>query len=72
MSNLVLSYMSKWFSANELLLNLNQTNIMTFIGNNLPHCALSSSIGCKGKCTEGNVSKKFFVLQIYNWLIGRF
>jgi hypothetical protein len=54
--------MSKWFAANELLLNLAQMIITTFIWNNLPCCALSSAIGCKIKYTEGTISTKFFGL----------
>jgi len=46
-SNLVLSYVSKWFAANDLLLILDQMNIITIIGNNFPRCALSNPIGLK-------------------------
>lgn len=65
-SNLVLYYVSKWFAANDLILD--QINIITITRNNFPCCALSNPIGCKGKCTEGTVSSKFFGLWIYNWL----
>jgi len=61
-SNLVLSYMSEWFAANDFLLNLDQMNIITIIRNNFPCCALSSLVGCKGKCKAGTVSTKFFGL----------
>jgi len=61
-SNLVLSYMSEWFAANDFLLNLDQMNIITIIRNNFPRCALSSPVGCKGKCKAGTVSTKFFGL----------
>jgi hypothetical protein len=67
-SILLLSYVSQWFAANDLLLNLDQINIITIRRNNFPRCALSSPIDCKGKCTEGTVSTKFFGLWIYNWL----
>jgi hypothetical protein len=46
-SNLVMSYVSKWFAANDLLLILDQMNIITIIRNNFPCCALSSPIGLK-------------------------
>jgi len=61
-SLLVLSYMSEWFAANDFLLNLDQMNIITIIRNNFPCCALSSLVGCKGKCKAGTVSTKFFGL----------
>jgi hypothetical protein len=61
-SNLVLSYVSKWFAASDLLLILDQINIITIIKNNFPHYALSSPIGCKGKWAGGTVSTKFFGL----------
>jgi hypothetical protein len=39
-ANLVLIRMIEWFTANKLVLNLDKTNIMKFITNNSPHCAL--------------------------------
>jgi hypothetical protein len=33
--------MSKWFAANKLALNLDKTNIITFITNNTPQYPLS-------------------------------
>jgi hypothetical protein len=33
-SNIVLSHMSTWFTANKLALNLDKTNIIKFISNN--------------------------------------
>jgi hypothetical protein len=54
--------MSEWFAANDFLLNLDQMNIITIIRNNFPCCALSSFVGCKGKCKAGTVSTKFFGL----------
>jgi hypothetical protein len=35
-TNIVLSHMSKWFTSNKLVLNLHNTNIITFITNNSP------------------------------------
>jgi len=61
-SNLVLSFVNKWFAANDFFLNVYQMNIITIIRNNFPRCALSSPIGCKGKCTEGTANTKFFSL----------
>jgi hypothetical protein len=39
--------MIEWFAANELVPNLEKTNMMKFVMNNSPHCALT--IGYKGK-----------------------
>jgi hypothetical protein len=39
MPNIVLSHMSKWFTANKLALNLDKTNIIKFITNNSPQCS---------------------------------
>ena len=39
-SNLVLSYIIKWFPANNLVLNFDKTNIMKFITKNSSHSAL--------------------------------
>jgi hypothetical protein len=46
--------MSKWDPAYKLILNLDETNAIKFITNNLPHCELS--IGCKEKYIEGTVN----------------
>jgi hypothetical protein len=35
-SNTVLSHMSKWFTSNEFVLNLDKTNIITFLTNKSP------------------------------------
>ena len=40
-ANAVLAHIIKWFSANKLVLNLGKTNIMKFVTNNLPYCALT-------------------------------
>jgi methyl coenzyme M reductase alpha subunit len=42
--------MSKWFAANRLALNLDETNIIKFTANNYPQHALNT--GYNGKCTE--------------------
>jgi hypothetical protein len=36
LSNRILSHMSKWFAANKLALNLDKTNIITFITKHSP------------------------------------
>jgi len=38
--NVVLAHIIEWFSANKLVLILGKTNIMKFVTNNLPYCAL--------------------------------
>jgi hypothetical protein len=40
MSNIVLSRMSKWFTANKVALNPDKSNVITFIGNNSAQYAL--------------------------------
>jgi hypothetical protein len=40
-AKLVLAHTIGYFSANNLVLNLEKTNIMKFVTNNLPYCALS-------------------------------
>jgi hypothetical protein len=47
-SNIPLSYMSKWFTANKLALNLDKIYIIQFIMNNSPQYALN--IGSNKKC----------------------
>jgi len=39
-SNLVLPYITKWFPANNLVLNLDKMNIMKFITKKSSHSAL--------------------------------
>jgi hypothetical protein len=58
--------MIEWFVANKLVLNLDKTNIMKFLMNNSPHCALT--VGCKDKCIEETVNTKFLGLQLDNRL----
>jgi hypothetical protein len=65
-SNIVLSHMSKWFTANKLALNLDETNIIQFITNNSPQYALS--IGYNGKYMQESVNMEFLGLQIDNHL----
>jgi hypothetical protein len=52
-------YLSKWFAANKLVLNLEKTNIIKFITN---ECALSTVY--KEKYIEEIVNTKFPCLQI--------
>jgi len=59
-SNLVLSYIIKWFPANNLVLNLHKTNIMKFITKNSSHSALHT--GYKEKYIEETVHTKFLGL----------
>jgi hypothetical protein len=55
-----------WFSANKLVLNLEKTNIMKFVSNNSPHCALN--FGYKDKYIEGTANSKFLGLYLDNHL----
>jgi len=54
--------MIKWFSANNLVLNLDKTSIMKFIAKNSSHSTLY--IGYKEKYTEETVHTQFFNIQI--------
>jgi hypothetical protein len=65
-SNSILSHKIKWFVANNLVLNLDKTNIMKFTTNNLSHSTLH--IGYKEKYTEETVITKFLGIQIDNGL----
>jgi hypothetical protein len=65
-SNSVFSSMIEWFSANKLVPNLEKTNIMKFVMNNSPHCALN--IGYKDKYIEETVNSKFLGLHLDNHL----
>jgi hypothetical protein len=56
--------MIKWFAANNLDLNLDQTNTMKFITKNSAHSAIH--IGYKEKYIELTVNTKFLALQIDN------
>ena len=64
MSNLVLSYVIKWFAANNLVLNLGKMNIMKFITKNSSHSTLH--IGYKERYIKETMNTKFLVLQIDN------
>jgi hypothetical protein len=57
MSNPVLSHRIELFAANRLVLNLDKTNKIKCVTNNLPHCALS--VDCKEKYTEAALNTKF-------------
>lgn len=46
-SNIFLSYMNKWFTANKLALNLDKINIITFITNNSPWYDLNTGYDTK-------------------------
>jgi hypothetical protein len=56
--------MSKWFAANRLALNIDETNIIKFVANNSPQLALN--IGYNGKNIEELVNMKCLGLQIDN------
>jgi hypothetical protein len=56
--------MIKWFSANQLVLNLDKTNRMKFIINNPSHSAFH--IGYKEEYIKEMVNKKFLGLQFDN------
>jgi hypothetical protein len=43
-SELVLPYVSKWLTASKLVLNLDHMNVIKFITNDLPYCALRLQI----------------------------
>jgi hypothetical protein len=58
--------MIKWFGADTMVLNLDETNIMKFITNNLSHSTLH--IAYKEKYVEEMVNTEFHGLQIDNHL----
>jgi hypothetical protein len=66
MTNIVLSHMNKWFTANKLALNLDKINILKFITNNSPQYALC--ISYNGKYIEESVNTKSLGLKIDNHL----
>jgi hypothetical protein len=66
MSNMFLSPMSKWFTSDKVVLNLDKTNIIKFITNKSPQYDLK--IGYDGKYIEESVITKFLDLQIGNHL----
>lgn len=61
-SNLVHYHMIKWFAANNLVLNLDETDVIKLVINNSLQCLLS--IGYKGKNVEETINAKFHGLQI--------
>jgi hypothetical protein len=65
-ANVVLAHMIEWFSANKLVLNWEKTNIMKFVTNNLPYCALT--IGHKARYIQEVTNLKFLGIQIDNHL----
>jgi hypothetical protein len=68
-SNLVLSHMIKWSTANNLVLNLYKMNVMKFITKNSTHSTLH--ISYTEKCIEEKQNTKFLGLQIYNHINWR-
>jgi hypothetical protein len=65
-ANIFLTRIIEWFTANKLVLNLDNTNIMKFIINNSPHCVFR--IDYRGKYIEETINIKFLGLQIDNHL----
>jgi hypothetical protein len=63
-SNIVLSRVIKWFDANNLVPNLDKTNIMKLTTKYSPHSNLH--IGYKDKYVGERVNTKFLGLQAYN------
>jgi hypothetical protein len=58
--------MSKWFTSNKLVLNLDKTNIVKFITNKSSQYDLK--IGYVDRYTEESINTKFLGLQIDNHL----
>jgi len=56
--------MIKWFAANNLVINLDKTNIIKFITKNSAHSTLH--IGYKEKYIEQTVNTKFLGLEVDN------
>ena len=54
--------MTEWFAANKLFLNVEKTNVIKSVTNNLPHCAVS--IGYM----KERVSATFLGLRVDNRL----
>ena len=52
--------MIKWFTASNLVVNLDKMNIMKFITKNSAHSTLH--VGCKEKYIEKTVNTKFLGL----------
>jgi hypothetical protein len=65
MSNKVLTCMSKWFTYNKLVINLDKTNVIKFVTNESPQCDFN--IGYDETYSK-SVNTKFLGLQINNHL----
>jgi hypothetical protein len=65
-SDLVVCHMIEWFLANNLVQNVEKTNVLKFITNNSPYYTLC--IGYKTKYVEETANTKFLGLQINNHL----
>jgi hypothetical protein len=65
-SNRAACHIYKWFSANKLALNLDKTNIIKFITNNLIQYKLN--IGYNDKYIEKSVNTKLLGFKIDNHL----
>jgi hypothetical protein len=61
-SNIVLSHMNKWFNANRLVLNIDETNIVKFTTNNSLQYVLN--IGYNVKYVEESVNTKYGYLGL--------
>jgi hypothetical protein len=61
--------MIKWFAANQLVINLDKTNIIKFITNDLSHSALNT--GYKEKYVEETANKNFSVYKSITTYTGR-
>ena len=68
-SNLLLCHMITWFAANNLVLNLDETNIMISITKTSSHSVLH--IDCKENYIVEIVNAKFLGLQIPNHIKWR-
>jgi hypothetical protein len=65
-SNLFLSHMCEWFDANQVVLNVNKTNIVKFTTTNLPHYPLA--VRYADKLIKETTSIRFLGTQINNHL----
>lgn len=61
-SNLVHYHIIKWFAANNLVLNLDETDVINLVMNNSLQCLLS--IGYKEKNVEETIIKSNYVLDL--------
>jgi hypothetical protein len=64
--NTFLSHISKWFTSNKLVLNLDKTNTIKFVPNKSPQHDLN--ISYDEKYTEESINSKVLGLQIDNHL----